>query len=312
MLYQLFNNTKPVTLFVVVLLWLMNCASYTFFLIESSFSELSFLACVASFFSVLIVLVLVSNINRRYEVTQNHSFSPLFFGFLLMCFPNQYADVYLMFSNVLIVLAMQRLMALHNGKQAQQKIFDASLLVVLATLFSTWAILFLLAVWALLLFYASKRKRYWFIPWVALLSVGIVYVVIAILLGFDNPNILQRFEVDFNFMIIHPIKLHSFYAVAVLFLMLIVAIGFFISKNNHKRGNSYQVLNLFLIISVVIALLSSNTIFIFVPLAFLFSLWVEQIRTKKLQEIVIWVLLLSPWVVLLLHFIPKSQIAGIT
>lgn len=50
MLYQLFNNTKPVTLFVVVLLWLMNCASYTFFLIESSFSELSFLACVASFF----------------------------------------------------------------------------------------------------------------------------------------------------------------------------------------------------------------------------------------------------------------------
>ena len=62
----------------------------------------------------------------------------------------------------------------------KEKIFDASLYIFIASLFHFWSILFLIVVFASIVFHVSRDYRNWFLPFVAFFTVAILFIFYAL------------------------------------------------------------------------------------------------------------------------------------
>jgi hypothetical protein len=76
-------------------------------------------------------------------------------------------------------------------KASKEKIFDASLWIILASLFHFWSILFLILVFISIILLVSRDYTNWVLPFIALLAVGILF---AFFTSIFDINTLQYLE----------------------------------------------------------------------------------------------------------------------
>ena len=211
-------------------------------------------------------------------------------------------------ANLLIIVALWRVLTLKTGEGIPQKLFDTSLLIICAGLLHPCALAFLLNVWISLLFYGAEKRRYWFIPLLAIITVSILLGAILLILQepFPIDDFTNLITSDINNLL--NFSSHSIattIAVCSLALLLLVALAVYYFRSVYHSISSLVVIQ-FLWIGLIVVFFSKEVIYIFAPIAILFALYVEKIRVWWLKEIVLWSLLSMPGIGLLLHFITKS------
>ncbi|SQA77131.1 Uncharacterised protein [Capnocytophaga ochracea] len=310
MLSVRFENTKPITFIIVLLALLIGDGLFQFKILQLPLSDVSHLTVLMSTFVLLFLsLLLLHQIDRWNELTDTKNcYSIAFFSIFVVLFPTLFDKVKLVGANLLIIVALWRVLTLKTGEGIPQKLFDTSLLIICAGLLHPWALIFLLNVWISLLFYGAEKRRYWFIPLLAIITVSILLGAILLILQepFPIDDFTNLITSDINNLL--NFSSHSIpttIAVCSLALLLLVALAVYYFRSVYHSISSLVVIQ-FLWIGLIVVFLSKEVIYTFAPIAILFALYVEKIRVWWLKEIVLWSLLSMPAIGLLLHFITKS------
>ena len=283
MLSKYFENTKPITFIIVLIALLIGDGLYQFQILQQPLkvgTHLIFLSI--SLTLLLFSLVLLHQIDRWNELTETkNSYSIAFFSILVVLFPA-------LFDNM--------------------KLVGANLLIICASLLHPWALVFLLNVWISLLFYGAEKRRYWFIPLLAILVIallgGAIFLVLQMPFPFDSYYILINKDIT-NLLHLPSYPIATTVALVSLGLLFLVSIVVYYFRSTYHSISSIVVVQ-FLWVGLLVAFLSKEVIYIFAPIAILFALYIEKIRVWWLKETVLWILLSLPATVLLLHFITKS------
>lgn len=310
MLSVRFENTKPITFIIVLLALLIGDGLFQFKILQLPLSDVSHLTVLMSTFVLLFLsLLLLHQIDRWNELTDTKNcYSIAFFSIFVVLFPTLFDKVKLVGANLLIIVALWRVLTLKTGEGIPQKLFDTSLLIICAGLLHPWALIFLLNVWISLLFYGAEKRRYWFIPLLAIITVSILLGAILLILQepFPIDDFTNLITSDINNLL--NFSSHSIattIAICSLALLLLVALAVYYFRSVYHSISSLVVIQ-FLWIGLIVVFLSKEVIYTFAPIAILFALYVEKIRVWWLKEIVLWSLLSMPGIGLLLHFITKS------
>lgn len=310
MLSVRFENTKPITFIIVLLALLIGDGLFQFKILQLPLSDVSHLTVLMSTFVLLFLsLLLLHQIDRWNELTDTKNcYSIAFFSIFVVLFPTLFDKVKLVGANLLIIVALWRVLTLKTGDGIPQKLFDTSLLIICAGLLHPCALAFLLNVWISLLFYGAEKRRYWFIPLLAIITVSILLGAILLILQepFPIDDFTNLITSDINNLL--NFSSHSIattIAVCSLALLLLVALAVYYFRSVYHSISSLVVIQ-FLWIGLIVVFFSKEVIYIFAPIAILFALYVEKIRVWWLKEIVLWSLLSMPGIGLLLHFITKS------
>lgn len=310
MLSVRFENTKPITFIIVLLALLIGDGLFQFKILQLPLSDVSHLTVLMSTFVLFFLsLLLLHQIDRWNELTDTKNcYSIAFFSIFVVLFPTLFDKVKLVGANLLIIVALWRVLTLKTGEGIPQKLFDTSLLIICAGLLHSWALIFLLNVWISLLFYGAEKRRYWFIPLLAIITVSILLGAILLILQepFPIDDFTNLITSDINNLL--NFSSHSIattIAVCSLALLLLVALAVYYFRSVYHSISSLVVIQ-FLWIGLIVVFLSKEVIYTFAPIAILFALYVEKIRVWWLKEIVLWSLLSMPGIGLLLHFITKS------
>lgn len=296
MLATIFSKTKPIN---YIILTLLVVTSYVLYLtidqLDIVWNEYEFVKR-----GVLLILLLLMMIFSQFIVTKNrlvkdNAYVPLFFVSFLLLFPSVLVHSKVIISNYFIMLALRRLFSLHSLKQSKEKLFDASLWILVASLFHFWSILFLILLFVAIVFFASKDYRNWIIPLLALLCVTIFLSFYLIINDISYVDWLtSKLKVSFNFMyfdnVYQNIALAVFASISVLFFVAELSA---ISNKAYNMQSTYKKMILAFLIGVAIYIVSDDKnngvlLFSFFPLSVLGANYVESIKSTWQKEIVVY------------------------
>src|SRR5690606_6331227 len=89
-------------------------------------------------------------------------------------FPENLSHRNAILTNLFILLALWRLLSIKSIKSVKHKIFDASLLIAVASLFYDWALAFMLLVFRVINSYDRKTLKNWLVPLVGVATVMVL------------------------------------------------------------------------------------------------------------------------------------------
>jgi hypothetical protein len=253
-----------------------------------------------AFLVVLASIFLTSFIGKRNGLTKDSSYTAIFFLLLLLFFPTILNNLNILLANFFILLALRRLISLQSMKASKEKIFDASLWIILASLFHFWCILFLILVFISIIFHVSRDYTNWVLPFIAFFTVAIFFTFFTSIFGINTVVYLQKstqisLAIDYFTNSTQNLALSIYVSVALFFVF-----SMFITLSHRPSilQTSYKKIVASFFIGVMVFLLSANKssdllLLTTAPLAILASAHIEYSQTKFKQEIVFTAVLLS-------------------
>ncbi len=273
MITTIFSKSNPFNYILIVILLISSFFLYQFN--QNITLTLKLGLILATIVLLLLGTVLISNfLSIKNVLVKNSTYTVLFYFLLLISCPMIFSSTNLVVSNVLIVLAIRRLLALQSLKKVKQKLFDASMLIFLASFFEFWTILFVLAVFAAIIFHVSRDYRNWILPYIALFASTILFLFLSFL--FDKNLIFYFFEsIDINTSLNYFSNTFQNVSFAFFCTISVLFVGFMVRFYNKKPlilHASYKILIFAYLIGVAVFVLSPNKnngqlIFSFLPLA---------------------------------------------
>lgn len=310
MISSFFGKTKPINYIVLsVFLFLI----YSLFIVlrtdrflENTFVPLEVLTLGAALFTVFII----NEIVKTEKVTDFSSYAMLLFVLLLAAFSDTLADKNGIFTNLFLLLALWRLLAIKSTKNVKHKIFDASFLICLASLFYDWAIVYLILVFVVINVYDRKTVKNWMVPLIAILTVFILtFTVVRV---FGSPDFFMRhYRFSFGFLEEgHFVFKNMTQLLIYIFLVVLVASLVFL-KVRKKGGGKLVLLRLVFLsfaLGVVISLFASSEaspiLVTFFPAAVFFTNYLETLKKSRIKEAAIWLCIVVPISLFMLNLNP--------
>ena len=250
--------------------------------------------------TLLSIFVLSFFVNKN-NLTKQNSFKILLFSLFLACIPATIEYGSIIVSNVFILFAVRRIISLRSNLQIKKKLFDAAFWIALASLFYFWAILFLILVFAALIFYSIGQPNNWIIPFTGIITVALIVVSFNIIsqntFG-DINTFIDSVSFDFS----NYSQTNLMVSISVISLVGLWALFFYVKKLQDKSRAlrpSFVLILIALIIGITIVVLSPNKngsefIFLFAPLAIITTNYIESIKKVWLAELFIWLLIITP------------------
>ncbi len=299
MITSVFKKSTPLNYALVVFLVL-------FFFFTYQIQDLSCLTSVVvilkkgfAFLVILASVFLTSFIGKRNGLTRDSAYTSLFYLTFLLFFPTIFNNLNLLLANFFVLLALRRLISLQSMKASKEKIFDASLWIFVASLFSFWCILFLILVFISIIFHVSRDYTNWVLPFIAFIAVGIFFLFFSFYFGMNTSDYLHRntqtnFAIDY-FENTNQNIAFSIYASVALFFVFSMFIS--LSHRPSITQISYKKIVASFFIGGIVFVLSANKssdllVLTIAPLAILGSAHLDYIQTKFKQEIVLITLVL--------------------
>ncbi len=294
MLTNLFQKSKPISyvlialaLLIVYVLNLSNNLSWA----SDSYGVVK---KIGLFIIVVSSVLLVQFINYKNKLSSQNVYALFFYTCFLILFSTYFGNTNIIIANILLLLALRRIFSMTSLANLKLKIFDATLWILLASLFHFWAICFLILLYFSIIWYCSSDYRNWLIPLVALFVVGVLFYTYCL---FTDTSFLaywqHHFSISFNFSyfenVYQNIALAIFASIAVLFAVAQVLDLRNIPLNSHIVYN--KILVCFLVgASIYIVSDQKNNsylVFTFFPLAVLGANYVERLPKKWMKETVL-------------------------
>ncbi len=291
MITTIFKKSTPINYSLIGILIVV------FFLLQQNYVVLSELSTpkLLSKISYLVILFTsffaIDFITKRNGLSKDNGFTVFFYLLFLLFFPSIFNNLNLLIANFCILLSMRRLISLQTLKFPKEKIFDASFWIFVATLFHFWSIIFIILVFISILFHVGRDYRNWVLPFIAFISVALLFVLFALLVDenliFDFINKIQiSFEFYYFKSIYQNIAFSLFIMIAFFFISALI-----LSLSNRPLllNSSYKKILFWLFLGLVVFMLSpekSNEILIFTfsPLAIMASSFIEITELKWQRE----------------------------
>jgi hypothetical protein len=252
-----------------------------------------------TFLVILASVFLTSFIGKRNGLTKDSSYTAIFFILFLLFFPSILNNLNILLANFFVLLALRRLISLQSMKASKEKIFDASLWIILASLFHFWAILFLILVFISIILLVSRDYTNWVLPFVALFAVGILFAFFTSFFGINTLEYLNKStQVDLAldyFANSNQNLAFSIYVSVALFFVFSMFIS--LSHRPSMTQTSYKKMVASFFIGAIVFILSANKssdflLFTIAPLAILASTHLEYSQTKFKKDIILGAIIL--------------------
>ena len=294
MITSIFKKSTPINYSLIVILMVLSFFIFQFHNKLGIHSLTDFLKNFGVLIILLSSLFLANFIAKKNSLTNNSSYTILYYLLFLLFYPNVFNKINLIIANFFILLSLRRLVSLQSLKVPKEKIFDASLWIFIASLFHFWAIVFLLLVYISIIFHVSRDYRNWLIPFVAFFVVAVIFSCYDLLI--DNHAIESYFKTqvtNFNleyFTNNYQNIAFSIYTVFVVFFVL--PFIFSITNKPLNLQASYKKLLFATIFGIIIFLISINKsneilIFTYLPMAIIAANTLESLKTNFQREIIL-------------------------
>ncbi|MBZ9629633.1 DUF6427 family protein [Salegentibacter sp. LM13S] len=300
MLTSFFGKSKPVN-GVAITIFLI-----TFFIIANfkewfiDFNLLVFLEKLAVLLSLVVSVFTLNFIAKKNELTRRSAYKILFFVIFTASFFTLLRNHQVIFANLLVLFAFRRIISLKSKKVMQKKVFDATFWICIASLFYFWSILFLVVVYAGILYYLPKPKN-WLIPPIAALAVAVLTLSFHIITYDQFYTFSQWFEWS-NFDYSNYQNLEMLIPLSIILALTLWTLVQFLAVVNKASVSMKPSLNLVLLslLTAVAAAIfaptkdGSELIFFFVPLSIVTSIYFDQREDKVFREVLLVLLILMP------------------
>ena len=299
MITSVFKKSTPLNYSLVVILILVFF--FIFQIKDPSWVSSYFLAFqkVSLLCFILASFFLINFIVKKNGLSKDNGYTIFFYLLCILFFPTIFNNSNVIYANFFILLALRRLISLQSLKASKEKIFDASVWILIASLFQFWCILFLILVFISIVFHVSRDYRNWILPFIALIAVSIIFLLISLIFHIDVIEFFQkRAVIDFN---INYFKnnyengaLSIYVAVALFFVVSMLST---LSNRPQIVHSSYKKVVACFFIALVVYIVSpdkSNDLLLFsiAPLTIMAASHVEYMQQKLNNEIVFYVLIL--------------------
>jgi hypothetical protein len=309
MISSIFGKTKPFN-YVILLTFLFVFYGVAVFLLFSiPYQQDILFEQIFSLAALLFLIFLINFVVKRNKITETNSFAILFFTLLIVLFPEVLLDNNGILCTFFLLLAIRKLLSIKSLKKIKLKIFDASIWIVVSSLFYDWALLYMLLVFITIYLYQPKNIRNWLIPFIGFLTVAFVsYGVLTLLNKQDfiqnhyvfSINITSDFMLEWK----NSLKL-LLYILASLILFILTFLK--LSKSGQGRINTMRLIAIFFFIGLMITLLESFNevtpiLITFFPTSVFLTIYIENIKRSKLKEAVLILTVIIPFIVLFTRF----------
>ncbi|WP_297761808.1 hypothetical protein [uncultured Muriicola sp.] len=295
MISGIFGKTKPIN-YVLLLGFIFILYWFVYFYVSNNSIEPAVLVWQSLVLLILLFSVLVINfVVNRNQITSANSYVALYFILLILIFSRSVADNNAIFCSFFLLLACRRLLSLRSLKNIKLKIMDATLWVLVASLFYDWTILFLLLVYIAIYIYEPKNLKNWLVPLVSI----IVFVLLsyAVLILANNEGYLlqhYQFALDNIQEVFADWKLNIKLIIYAL-LIAITALAVFLKSGKLGLGRiiNLRVISIYFSISILVIILSLMAgdlpvLISFFPGAVFLGKYVEMIKRKNIKEMVLY------------------------
>ena len=237
-------------------------------------------------------------------MTGPNSFAMLFYALLMVVFPETLADDNAILCSFFLLLATRRLISIRSLKNIKLKIFDATLWVLVASLFYQWALLYLLLVFAAIYIYEPKNVRNWLVPFsgvFAFLMIGYGILILG-----NNTAFFQEhygFELKFNVSYFLDWGNSSKLIVYAIVVLITTVISFLkLGKTGLGKIVTMRLVVLSFILGILMKMLVSTPgadplMVTFFPAVIFFANYIESIQRPNIKEVVLITSLFIPFVV---------------
>jgi Family of unknown function (DUF6427) len=299
MITSVFKKSTPLNYSLVVILML-------FFFLMYQFQDMIWLKSMlligqkVFIFLLLVGTLFITNfVSKKNGLSKDSTFTVFFFLLFLLFFPTLFDNLKVIVVNLFLLLALRRLLSLQSLKASKEKIFDAALWILMASILQPWCILFMVLVFISILFHVSNDYRNWFLPFIALLAVTIGFFVY---ITFEATTVqefwLDKLYVDPTlnyFTSNYQNGAFALFMTAALFLVVVMSLSY--SSKPQLLHSSYKKLIAFFVIAMVVFFVSPDKnndllLFAFAPLAIMGTNALEVFQQQLKQELILGVLIL--------------------
>lgn len=307
MLTSFFSNTRPAN-FIFAMIYMLV------FLLIARFeflSQLDFTTVIREL-SVLVLFILsilaFNFIAQKNVLTDRNAYKLLFLvSFTCMLIP-ALENTNVIIANFFVLLALRRIISLKSQQHNVKKIFDATFLICVASVFYFWTILFLFLVYCGIFMHLRRFGKLYLVPIVAILTAYIIATVID-LINTDTFYIFSDWWVAPNFDFSAYSDPAIFIPVSIILALTIWSLFLYLSiirKSGGHNKSSLMLVLLSLINAFAVAVMgqskdSSELLFYVAPLAIVVTNYVQNLEDKWFQESLMWFAILAP-VLLLVYF----------
>ena len=301
MITRFFSTSKPIHLVLVSFFVLVLFFGVRFNYYEDGFSFYQIAKELTLYGITLLSIFVLSFFVNKNNLTQQNSFKILFFSIFLACIPETIQHGNIIISNVFVLFAIRRIISLRSNLHIKKKLFDAAFWITLASLFYFWAILFLILVFAALIFYSIEQLNNWIIPFMGALTVAII-VSSYLILTSDTLGDITLFVDGLGFDFSTYNKLDLIISITIIISLGIWSLVFYVKKLQDK-SRAYRPSFILILIALIIAITiivvapsknGSEFIFMFAPLAIIMTNYIESIKETWFAEVFTWLLIITP------------------
>ena len=306
MISSIFGKTKPINFIIVftflfVLYWLVH-----FFFYDNVYSPEELVLQLLILGALLFSLFVADFIIKRNKITAPNSFAILYYALLIALFTETLTDSDAIFCSFFLLLATRRLISIRSLKQIKLKAFDATVWIMVATVFYKWAMLYLILVFAAIYIYEPKNIRNWLVPLTGIFTFFMIAFCILILA--NNTEFLlthYQYETEWNTAYFSNWA-NSTKLVLYTILIGLVSIFAFLKLGKSGLGQivTMRLIGVSFVIGLIVKVLTSATdvypiMLTFFPAAIFLTNYVESIKKANIKEIVLIVSIVVPFLVLI-------------
>jgi len=312
MISSIFGKTKPINFIIVLSVLFFFYWVVHFVLYEMAYNPEQLVLQTGVLTLLILSFFVVDFIVKRNKLTGLNTFTILFFALFIIVFPESVADNNAVVCNFFILLATRRVISMRSLKDVKFKIFDASLWILISSLFYDWAILYFLVVVIAIYTYEPKNFKNWLVPFVALFTMSVIAYSVLILTGS-----VDFFNNHYQFKIHWDLQYHMNWANSSKLIIYVVFVFIMAMYSIIKLGNigvgkivTTRLLGFIFIIGLILNLLLSSEnnspmLLTFFPASVLFTNYIEAIKRPNLREVILLFSVFIPFIVFLSILILK-------
>jgi len=318
MISHIFSKTKPVNFILLSLLlvaYVIFFERFIGFSFQNNVDPTTYLWQNAVLFIKVILLIvptlfLIDFILKRNKIVLTHSYTLFYFVVLFGVFPAVFSDINLLLAHFFVLIGLRRIMSLKSKQRANKKVFEASLWFLVASYFYDWAVCYFLVLILAIIFYDKNNLRHWgLMVWAIILYMLLVFAFVA---G-STPEAFFKDHYIFSFPTAAISDKFSLPVIGFLLFTSLVLLWDIRKKRRISKASVGIQYSLSLILSVsfsglALYLLSpiespAALVFMFFPVAFLWSNATEALHKFWQKELVMWSVLSIPLWGLLAHLL---------
>ncbi|MFC4221690.1 DUF6427 family protein [Flagellimonas marina] len=310
MISSFFGKTKPINYIVLAIFLFLFYSLNAFFGFGAEMVDPILPLEILAFAVLVLALFIINQMVRTEKVTDFNSYAMLFFVLLLVTFSETLFNKNVIFTNFFLLLAFWRLLAVRSNRFVKHKIFDASFLIAIASLFYDWSLVFLVLVFAVINVYDRKTFKNWLVPFLGVATVFIITFAVIRVNGYAD-FFKEHYQFSIGLLGTKSLgEVINIKAIIYILLMLLLMTVVFVRVRKIGGGKLivlrivFAIFNLGVVIGLLTPAGSSPLLITFFPAAVFLANYAEGIKKTKLRELVLDICIALP---LLLFIIQVSR-----